>query len=240
MTQNVPTPENTPSYGTLPPAPAAGPYEPASDGKNTIALVSMILGIVACACIFMFVFAAPLLGIVALVLGIVGIRRVKRVNAGKGFALTGIITGSVATALGAIFSIIAILALSVIGQAASEINDKTKALTTPASFTIQASTTEGDDASLTYSHLGNVLYSGQGIDDSLFDGENGGNGMGDAFTTEHSVDLKGYRGDTLRVTVNADYVNSPNAEVACKILMDGKVVSAKTATGSVTCQYVGN
>ncbi|HLR56294.1 MAG TPA: DUF4190 domain-containing protein [Actinomycetales bacterium] len=75
------------------PSPYASYQAPQRGVTPPIAITSMVLGIVS---IILF---QPL-GIVAIILGIVGLRAIKRDNTkGRGFAVTGIITGSVGTAI---------------------------------------------------------------------------------------------------------------------------------------------
>ena len=75
--------------------PAAGyPYAaPVTKKAPGMALAAMILGIAAVLTGF-FVFGA-LLGIAAIILGVLSLKKVKEAGAGKAFALTGIITGAV-------------------------------------------------------------------------------------------------------------------------------------------------
>ncbi len=75
--------------------PAGYPYAaPIVKKAPGLALAAMILGIVGVVTGF-FVIGA-LLGIAAIILGALSLKKVKEVGAGKGFALTGIITGAVA------------------------------------------------------------------------------------------------------------------------------------------------
>ena len=74
--------------------PAGYPYAaPIVKKAPGMALAAMILGIVAVLTGF-FVFGA-LLGIAAIILGVLSLKKTKEVGAGKAFALTGIITGAV-------------------------------------------------------------------------------------------------------------------------------------------------
>lgn len=75
--------------------PAGYPYAaPIVKKAPGIALAAMILGIVGVVTGF-FVFGA-LLGIAAIILGALSLKKVKEAGAGKGFAITGIVTGAVA------------------------------------------------------------------------------------------------------------------------------------------------
>ena len=74
--------------------PAGYPYAaPVTKKAPGMALAAMILGIAAVLTGF-FVFGA-LLGIAAIILGALSLKKTKEVGAGKAFALTGIITGAV-------------------------------------------------------------------------------------------------------------------------------------------------
>jgi hypothetical protein len=74
--------------------PAGYPYAaPVTKKAPGMALAAMILGIAAVLTGF-FVFGA-LLGIAAIILGVLSLKKTKEVGAGKAFALTGIITGAV-------------------------------------------------------------------------------------------------------------------------------------------------
>ena len=75
--------------------PAGYPYAaPIVKKAPGLALAAMILGIVGVVTGF-FVFGA-LLGIAAIILGALSLKKVKEAGAGKGFAITGIVTGAVA------------------------------------------------------------------------------------------------------------------------------------------------
>lgn len=74
--------------------PAGYPYAaPVTKKAPGMALAAMILGIAAVLTGF-FVFGA-LLGIAAIILGVLSLKKTKEVGAGKAFALTGVITGAV-------------------------------------------------------------------------------------------------------------------------------------------------
>ncbi|MCP8994990.1 DUF4190 domain-containing protein [Rothia sp. P3C3.S176] len=75
--------------------PAGYPYAaPVTKKAPGMALAAMILGIAAVLTGFL-VFGA-LLGIAAIILGALSLKKVKETGAGKGFAITGIVTGAVA------------------------------------------------------------------------------------------------------------------------------------------------
>lgn len=117
MTDSTPPPP-APDPVTPPAAPAAPAYvaAPAVGPKQTLSLVSMILGIVG----FLLAFVLGLgfvPGVVAVILGFLGRRREP--GAPKFMTLIGIVGGFVAIAVGLIFGILAI-ALAV--SAASHYN----------------------------------------------------------------------------------------------------------------------
>jgi flagellar basal body-associated protein FliL len=82
MTQNPPQP-------TPPSAP------PPAEGKNSMAIIALVLGIIALAIAWIpcLNFATPVLAIAAIILGIIGLGKVKTTGSGKGAAIGGIITG---------------------------------------------------------------------------------------------------------------------------------------------------
>lgn len=84
-------------------APTSYGFEPAptQQRNNGVALAAMILGILALLGL-VFVFPAIILGIIALVLGIMGVRKASSIQgpgARKGMAITGIVTGAIALIL---------------------------------------------------------------------------------------------------------------------------------------------
>ncbi|MBA1834854.1 DUF4190 domain-containing protein [Corynebacterium wankanglinii] len=84
-------------------APTSYGFEPAptQQQNNGVALAAMILGILALLGL-VFVFPAIILGIIALVLGIVGVRKASSIQgpgARKGMAITGIVTSVIALIL---------------------------------------------------------------------------------------------------------------------------------------------
>ena len=89
--------------------PAGYPYAaPIVKKAPGMALAAMILGIVGIVTGF-FVFGV-LLGIAAIILGALSLKKVKEAGAGKGFAITGIVTGAVAVlfSLGMLFVYISV------------------------------------------------------------------------------------------------------------------------------------
>lgn len=76
---------------------------PVPETGNGLAIASMVTGIVAVLTAFFTI--GFIAGVVALVLGIIGVKKPK----GKGMAIAGICTGSLAIAIGAIVFIIAFM-----------------------------------------------------------------------------------------------------------------------------------
>jgi hypothetical protein len=85
------------------PAPQYGyqPYQqPLGAGMATTGMVLGIVGIVLC----WTAFGGMLLGLLALVFGIIGLQRVRRgEGSGRGRAITGIVTGALGLVLGVVF-----------------------------------------------------------------------------------------------------------------------------------------
>ena len=84
-------------------------YGAPASGNNTLAIVSMILGIVSIplACCF---YIGILPGIAGIVLGVLGQRKAAEMNgSGKGMALAGIITGAVGAALGLLLIVLNVI-----------------------------------------------------------------------------------------------------------------------------------
>ena len=96
------------------------PGYPAAPPKG-LALSAMVLGIIGlilAICLFFFPFVAVVVGLIAVVLGIVALRQVKSGRAaGRGMALTGLVTGAIALVLGlALTTGLALLANSDLGR----------------------------------------------------------------------------------------------------------------------------
>lgn len=94
------------NYGTTP-TPHGYEPEPGRQQNNGIALAAMILGILA---LLGLVFILPgfILGLIALILGIMGVRRASVMGgsgARKGMAITGIVTGAISLILSALMLI---------------------------------------------------------------------------------------------------------------------------------------
>ena len=94
------------NYGTTPISSGYEP-EPGRQQTNGVALAAMILGILA---LLGLVFILPgfILGLIALILGIMGVRRANAIagpGARKGMAITGIVTGAISLILSALMLI---------------------------------------------------------------------------------------------------------------------------------------
>lgn len=114
-----PAPTPAPAAAPAPLAPPAPAFTPVDGGplqrNSSKAVAAMVVGIVSC-CIVIVPIAGAFLGlfggIVALVLGILGVKEVNRDPAtfkGKGMAVTGIVLGSIMIVLG----LLVVIALTV-------------------------------------------------------------------------------------------------------------------------------
>ena len=102
-----------------------GDLDPAVGGTNVLAVVSLITGVLAllssgCCCVpILSMFSAvllPVLSLVAIVTGILGLGQAKVTGQGKGLSMAGIGLGT-----GAIVVALAVMSLSVVAGAASAI-----------------------------------------------------------------------------------------------------------------------
>ena len=95
-----------------PPPPAPGPYAyaqppayPAKPKTNGLALASMILGILGVT-IGLCLLAFPVMPILAVVFGHIGLNQIRKTGAqGRGFAITGLVTGYIGIALAVLWLI---------------------------------------------------------------------------------------------------------------------------------------
>ncbi len=89
--------------------------------KNSLATASMVLGILAAICIFIFgAGLASLLGISAIVTGIISLNQIKKQGStGKGSAVTGIVLGT----LPIIFMFLLLILGPIIGDVFDKINN---------------------------------------------------------------------------------------------------------------------
>ena len=100
------TPPPPPNYGPPPGYPAGGP--PAAP-RNSQGLVGMILGIVSIPLLCCFLLGLPL-GIAAAIVSWLGLQKANTgVATNRGQAMTGLICGAVATVLGVLLLIYAIV-----------------------------------------------------------------------------------------------------------------------------------
>lgn len=83
--------------GTAPPAPQGGPPPEQRRKRNSMAVAAMVLGIVAIGIGWMpFIVAlGAVAALLAIVFGVIGLRRVSTTGSGRGFAITGLVTGLV-------------------------------------------------------------------------------------------------------------------------------------------------
>lgn len=93
--------------------PPGSPLEPTR--SSGLAIAAMVLGILGIITFWVPVLGA-VLGLVALILGIIAVRR----QAGKGMAITGIVLGTLALIGGAIFSVLSIVVFSVARDCAEQ------------------------------------------------------------------------------------------------------------------------
>ncbi len=109
---------SSPAPGAAPPPGQGPPPAAQAQPSNGLAIGALITGIAATVfgtVLGFFILTLPLafiLGVVAVILGILGMRKAKQIATGKGLALTGVITGAVGIvavilwvfAFGALFS----------------------------------------------------------------------------------------------------------------------------------------
>jgi hypothetical protein len=115
-------PPQAPPAGT----PAAQPYA-AQQPSNGMAVAALVLGIVGIVFVFIFPPIAIVLGILGVIFGIVGRNRFKANPAvgRQGLAIAGLICGIIAAVLGAIFTILLIVAINEVSQGLEGIEDFT-------------------------------------------------------------------------------------------------------------------
>jgi Domain of unknown function (DUF4190) len=111
-----PPPQGQPPQGQPPPGgyPAPGGYPPpggypqAAGRRNGVGVAALVIGVVALVLVVLLLFSplGAFLGLVAVVLGIVGLVRANRGQAdNRGQAVTGLVTGGLALLLGIVFTI---------------------------------------------------------------------------------------------------------------------------------------
>ncbi|SJN33316.1 hypothetical protein FM119_08355 [Mycetocola reblochoni REB411] len=186
-----------------------GPSAPQGQG-NGLAITALVLGILSVVLCWFPLLAAPL-GIVALVLGIVALRK----RQAKGMSLTGIITGGVGVLISIIVIIIsAIVFATAISTANNYTDEYTEQSEAVYELEFRASVNSGD-ASVSYS--------------------TGGSSSSTDITAEEwseTATLEGY--DAASLVVTGDYETS-DQEVTCELILDGEVVDSQSGTTSVSC-----
>lgn len=113
--------DTTPAATTKPTATTGATTVQAAGGDSSVPLVSMLLGIISLATFMWF------LGIPALVLGIIGLKKTPQ---NRGFSMTGLITGAIST-LFMICSIFFLVLLILLGAFASTDTDTIPSEPTP-------------------------------------------------------------------------------------------------------------
>ena len=113
--QGPPPPQGPPPQGQPPPGqpppggyPAPGGYPQAAGRRNGMGVAALVIGVVALVLVLLLLFSplGAFLGLVAVVLGIVGLVRANRGQAdNRGQAVTGLVTGGLALLLGIVFTI---------------------------------------------------------------------------------------------------------------------------------------
>jgi hypothetical protein len=119
--QGPPPPQSPPPQGQPPPGqpppggyPAPGGYPPpgghphAAGRRNGMGVAALVIGVVALVLVLLLLFSplGAFLGLVAVVLGIVGLVRANRGEAdNRGQPVTGLVTGGLALLLGIVFTI---------------------------------------------------------------------------------------------------------------------------------------
>ncbi|WP_329571813.1 DUF4190 domain-containing protein [Kitasatospora sp. NBC_01266] len=84
----------------------AAPRQAAPAGKNGLALAAVVLGVIGL--ISSIVVVGGLLGVIGLVLGVLALRTAKRTGVGRGKAITGTVTSSIAIVASVLVAISAV------------------------------------------------------------------------------------------------------------------------------------
>ena len=99
---SAPTPPTPPSPGYGP-----APYVPTLPGgaksSNGLAIAALVLGIISVLCL------GPIAGIVAIVLGVLGMKKSGQTGSGKGMSIAGLVLGVIGTLIGIVI-IVAVIA----------------------------------------------------------------------------------------------------------------------------------
>jgi hypothetical protein len=92
-----------------PPQPGFTPQYQQQQG-NGIAIASMVLGIISVVLCFLW-FVGPILAILAVIFGALGLSKAKRVGRGRGAALAGLILGVIGIVLAIVFIVVVVMAV---------------------------------------------------------------------------------------------------------------------------------
>ncbi|MBB4684484.1 DUF4190 domain-containing protein [Amycolatopsis jiangsuensis] len=105
------------------PPPGAGYGQPTAAPRNGFGITALVLGILAL--VFCWtVIGGIVLGVIALVLGILGVKRANRREAtNKGVAVSGIVTGSIGLVIGALFAIVFGSIFAIFGNQIGDLQD---------------------------------------------------------------------------------------------------------------------
>lgn len=122
-------PQSGPPQAPPPGAPVAQPY-PAQQPTNGMAVAALVCGIVGVALaiiLFFFPFIGLILGVLAIIFGIVGRNRFKANPAvgRQGMAMAGLVTGIVAVLISLVLIVLGIIAVNQVGSQLDELEDFT-------------------------------------------------------------------------------------------------------------------
>ncbi|HEY3868431.1 MAG TPA: DUF4190 domain-containing protein [Actinocrinis sp.] len=95
-----------PIYGQYPVYSSPYPYAMMPPRRNGLALAGMILGIIGL--LGSIVILGAFVGVVGLILALIGLSTARRTGAGRGFAITGIVTSALSIVIGIIVLIVAL------------------------------------------------------------------------------------------------------------------------------------
>lgn len=143
-----------PPGGTPPPYPAAAAAAPPPPGaggapagrSNGLAVAALVFGILTFFCL------GPLGGILAIVLGFLGLSRAREVQTGRGMSIAGIVLGAVGTVLTVVLFLLIVVG---VGKAAHDTAQNIGGVAPASSYDLKA-----DGSSCTADELGFVTYKG--------------------------------------------------------------------------------
>lgn len=194
-----------------------GQYGPPQPSK-VLAIISLVTG--ALALLFSWLpVLAWLLAAAAIVCGVIAL---VRKMGGKGLSITGIVLGAVAAVIGVVVLIIAMAVVSSIEKTTGKSLDELKSSVASASaaanaeHTVQYKVTTGGPAKVSY-----------------VDANGSSNEEITAAWTKEFTD-PGYVFGSVSVTADG---TDKAAQVTCEIIIDGKSVSKKSATGAYAAAY---